>query len=165
MIEDGRHAVPDALENGRVRGSPCPVQGKLPVDRPPLTVEDLVEVCGIEAFDGKSSRQPGIYMRVSVDESRHDQAAVGIDLFGSGILLLQGLSVADIQDLFAVYDNGAVFKERILRVPCDHPSVPDYKHNPASLYDNFTVSLFHSFSLKNELVCHKISEEEKISEN
>ena len=79
--------------------------------------------------------------------------------------ILQGLSVADIQDLFAVYDNGAVFKERILRVPCDHPSVPDYKHNPASLYDNFTVSLFHSFSLKNELVCHKISEEEKISEN
>ena len=50
----------------------------MPVDVPPLAVQDLVEVGGIEAVDAQAPGQSGINVGVGVHQPRHDDAAPGV---------------------------------------------------------------------------------------
>ena len=57
MVKDGRNAVSDAVENGRVRAGFCAVYRQMAVDVPPHSVEYLEEVGRVMAFDRQASRK------------------------------------------------------------------------------------------------------------
>ena len=58
MVEDGGHAVPDAVQHRGVGAGPGAVQGQMPVDVPPLAVQHLQKVGGVEPVDGRPRARP-----------------------------------------------------------------------------------------------------------
>ena len=108
MVEDGGDAVPDAVQHRGVGAGLGAVQSEMPVDIPPLAVQDLKEVGGIEAVDGEAPGQTGVDMGVDVDETGHDDAAPGIHKLGVGILGLQLRIGTDLTDDLTVDRDGAV---------------------------------------------------------
>ena len=123
VVKDRRHAVADTVQDRCVGRRPGTVQSELPVDRPPGAVEDLKEIGGIIADNGKTSCQPGINMRVGIDQAGHDDAALRVDKGRLRILFLQILQPADRQDLGPFRDDSAVFQIRPVRISCNNLSV------------------------------------------
>ena len=134
MVEDGGHAVADAVEDRGPGGRPGSVQGQVAVDVPPHAFEDFQKVGGMMAFDGKTPGQAGIDMGMGVDEAGHDDAARRVDELCGRAGLFQGGFLADGQDFGAVRDDGAFGKIGLIRVPGDHPAVSDQKHICTSLF-------------------------------
>ena len=128
VVKDRRHAVADAVQDRCVGRRPGSVQSEPPVDRPPGAVEDLKEIGGIIADNGKAPGQPGIDMRVGIDQAGHDDAALRVDKGRLRILFLQILQPADRQDLCSFRDDSAVFQIRPVRISCNNLSVSNQKH-------------------------------------
>ena len=123
VVKDRRHAVADAVQDRCVGRRPGSVQSEPPVDRPPGAVEDLKEIGGIIADNGKAPGQPGIDMRVGIDQAGHDDATLRVDKGRLRILFLQILQPADRQDLCSFRDDSAVFQIRPVRISCNNLSV------------------------------------------
>ena len=134
MVEDGGHAVADAVEDRSPGGSPGAGQGQVAVDVPPHAFEDFQKVGGIMAFDGKAPGQAGIDMGMGVDEAGHDDAARRVDELRIRVGLFQGGFLADGKNFGAVRDDRAVGEVGVFRVPGDDPAVSDQKHVCTSLF-------------------------------
>ena len=87
MVEDGGDTLLDGVHVQSRGAGPCAVHHQLAVDGPPRAVQHLIEVGGVVAHDGQTSRQRRVDVGVSVDEGGHDDAAPGIDAVGVGVLL------------------------------------------------------------------------------
>ena len=106
------------------------------VDGPPRAVQHLIEVGGVVAHDGQTSRQSGVDVGVGVDEGRHDDAAPGIDAVGVGVLPAQGALLTYLHDLAALVGHGAVLVIALaLRVTGDESAVDDQIHDVSSFYN------------------------------
>ena len=108
MVKDGGHAVPDAVQHRGVGAGPGAVQGQMPVDVPPLTIQHLKEIGGGKAVDGQSSCQAGVDVGMGVDEAGHDHAALGVHKFGVRILGFQAGKGADLLDDLTVDHDSAI---------------------------------------------------------
>ena len=82
VIEDGSDTLLDAVDIQSVGAGPAALQGQLPVHGPPGAVQHLVEIGGVVAHNAQAPGQGGVDMGVGVDESRHDDAAPGINDLG-----------------------------------------------------------------------------------
>ena len=136
MVEDGGDALLDGVHvQGRGAG-PCAVHHQLAVDGPPRAVQHLIEVGGVVAHDGQTSRQSGVDVGVGVDEGRHDDAAPGIDAVGVGVLPAQGALLTYLHNLAALVGHGAVLVIALaLRVTGDESAVDDQIHDVSSFYN------------------------------
>ena len=108
MVEDRRHALLDGVDVKRGGGGARAVHHQVAVDGPPCAVEHFVEVRRVVADDGKAAGEGGVDMRVRVDERGHDDAALGVDDLGVGILGAKHRFLADFDDLRAFEGDGAV---------------------------------------------------------
>ena len=108
MVKDGGHAVPDAVQHRGIGAGAGAVQGQIPVDVPPLAVQHLEEIGGVEAVDGQAACQAGVDVGVGVDEAGHNYAALGVHKFSLGILGLQVGKGADLLDDLAVDHDSAI---------------------------------------------------------
>ena len=108
MVEDRRHALLDGVDVKRGGGRPCAVHHQMAVDGPPCAVKDFVEVRRVVADDGKAAGEGGVDVRVRVDERGHDDAALGVDDLGVGILCAQRRLFADFDDLRPLKGDRAV---------------------------------------------------------
>ena len=61
----------------------------MPVDVPPLAVQNLIEVGGGKAVDAQPPGQGGVDVGVGVDEPGHDDAAPGVHQLRLRVLLPQ----------------------------------------------------------------------------
>ena len=102
MVEHGGDALLDGVDVERGGAGLGAVHHQVAVDGPPRSVEDLVEVCRVVADDGQATRERGIDVGVRVDEGGHDDAALGVDDLGVGVLRAQGGLLADLGDLRAI---------------------------------------------------------------
>ena len=108
MVEDRRHALLDGVHVQRGGGGARAVHHQVAVDGPPCAVKDFVEVRRVVADDGKAAGEGRVDMRVRVDERGHDDAALGVDDLGTGILGAQRRFLADFDDLRPLKGDGAV---------------------------------------------------------
>ena len=85
-------AVLDAVQVQRVGAGLGALQGQVAVDVPPLAVQDLIEIGGVEAIDAQSTGQGGVDMGMGVHQPRHNDAALGINELRVRVLGLHGPS-------------------------------------------------------------------------
>ncbi len=129
VIKDGGNALLDAVDVQGVGAGPGPLQGQLPVDGPPGAVQHLIEIGGVVAHDGQAPGQGGIDVGMGVDEGGHDDAALGVDDVGLGILGPQGALLAHLGDGGALIGHGPVLIIALAAlVPGDESSVDDQIH-------------------------------------
>ena len=128
VVEDGGHAVADAVQDGRVRGGAGALRVEVAIDLPPLLLEVLEEVGGVAALDGQAAGEAGIDVGVGVDESRHDHRATRVEELCVGVLALERGPVADLHDLGAVDDDRAVLEVRMRLVTSDDPTICYEQH-------------------------------------
>ena len=128
VIENGGHAVPDAVEDRGVGAGLRAVERQVPVDVPPGAVEDLEEIRGIIALDGKASCQAGVDVGMGVDEAGHDHPALRVHELRVRVCGLQVRAGPDRKDLLPLYRHRAVRKIRQFRISGDHASVSDDEH-------------------------------------
>ena len=108
VVKDRGNALLDAIQVQGVGGGLRPRQGQLAVQGPPGAFQDFQEVGGVVAHNGQATAQGRVDVRMCVDESGHDDAALGIDKLGVRILFLQVAGGADFFDLGAVNHYAAV---------------------------------------------------------
>ena len=108
MESIGGDALLDGVDHQGLGGSAGGLQVQVPVDVPPLAVQHLIEVGGIVAVDGKAPGQGGVDVGMGVDETGHDDAALGVHKLCLGILGLQIGGGAHLYDLAAVGDYATV---------------------------------------------------------
>ena len=135
MVEDGRDALLDAVDVECVRACAGALQRQMAVDGPPSSVQHLKEVRGVVSHDGQTARQRRINVRVGVDESGHDDAALCVDFFRLRVFGCQSRFLADLDDLAALIDHGTFF----IVAPCvgvagNEPSVCKNVHRELLLY-------------------------------
>ena len=129
VIKDGGNALLDAVDVQGVGAGPGPLQGQLPVDGPPGAVQHLIEIGGVVAHNGQAPGQGGIDVGMGVDEGGHDDAALGVDDVGLGILGPQGALLAHLGDGGALIGHGPVLIIALAAlVPGDESSVDDQIH-------------------------------------
>ena len=129
MVEDGGHAVSQAVEDRGVGARAVPVKREVAVNLPPLLLEVLQEVVGVAALDGKPAGKSGVDVGVAVHEARHDDAAVGVHVLGSRVRSLELGLVAHGADAVAVDGHGATLQVGRLVVSGDDASVPNNEHD------------------------------------
>ena len=123
VVKDCRHAVPDAVKDGCVCTGSGTVQSQMTVDIPPHPVQNFKEIGGIVAVDRKSSCKSGIDMSMGIDESGHDQLAVGVHEFSVRIFLLHLLKRTYFPDRFPVYHYSTVFQVWVFLIQCENSSI------------------------------------------
>ena len=150
VIEDGGHALLDAVHIQRIGASAGAFQRQLAVHGPPCAVQHLVEVGGVVAHDGEASGQRGVNVGVSVDESGHDHAALGVNDLGICVLSAQILLLADFHDLGALECHGAVFVITLgVAVAGNQSAVSDQIHEVILLFlSSFFARLYNKKCFK-----------------
>ena len=123
MVEYGRYTVSDAVQYGRICAGLCSVDSQMTVDGPPCAVEDLKEVCRVVSDDRKSSCKSGVNMCMSVDQTRHDYAALSVDEFGVRICCFHIGERSDRLYHLSVDNYGSVFQVRKFRISRNKLSV------------------------------------------
>ena len=108
VVEDGGHALLDAVEVQRVGAGLRAIHIEVTVDGPPGPVQHLVKVRGVVALDGKAAGEGGVDVRVRIDKGWHDHTALCVDDLGVGVLRAQGAFLADGGDLCALIGDGTV---------------------------------------------------------
>ena len=135
VVEDGGDAVPDAVQHGGVGAGPGAVQGQVPVNVPPLAVQHLKEVGGVEAVDGQTPGQAGVDVGVDVDQARHDHAPLGVHKLRAGVFGFQLGQGAHLPDRLAVQQHRPVLQIGERLIPGDDLSVADQQHDNSSFFD------------------------------
>ena len=128
VVEDGRHAVAQRFHDGDDGAGVCSLHVKVAVDVPPHSVQHLIEGVGIVATDGQTASQPRVDVGVRVDETGHDDAAVGVEILR---LRVQGAKLrraAEGAYRSAVAEDGAVGQIGHGRVAGENFSVSDDEH-------------------------------------
>ena len=128
VVEDGGDAVPDAVQHGGVGAGPGAVQSQVTVDIPPLTIQHLKKVGGVEAVDAQSPGQAGVNMGVGVDEAGHDDAAFGVHKLSVRVFGLELGKGAHFLDELTVNSDGTVLQIGECFVAGDEFSVSDQQH-------------------------------------
>ena len=128
VVEDAGHTVADGVEDRGIGAGAGAVEGEVTVDVPPLLLEVLEEVVGVAALDGQAAGEAGVDVRVAVDQARHDDAAVGVDVVGAGVGSLEGRLVAHLDDGVPVDEDGPLLEVGVGGVAGDDPSVTDKQH-------------------------------------
>ena len=86
MVEDGGHALLDAVHIQGVGAGAGALERQMPVDVPPLPLQDLQEVDSVITVDAQAAGQGGVDMGMGVNQARHDDAAFGVDEFRGRVL-------------------------------------------------------------------------------
>ena len=123
VVKDRGHALLDAVNVQRIGAGPGARQGQMAVNIPPLAVQDLIEIRGVEAVDAQPSGQGGVNVGVGVDEAGHDDAAPGVDPLRLGIVRFQLGGGPDGSDFAAIDDNAAIGQIGQGAVTGDKPSI------------------------------------------
>ena len=125
VVEDRRHAVLDTF-NIRFHGAQVgQVIGQVAVDVPPQSVEDVQEALRRIAVDIQAPGHGTVNVFMSIDESRHDDAAFGIDEVRIGESPAYFGGLADAADLHPVHGYGAIGNILILGITRDNVSISD----------------------------------------
>ena len=128
VVEDGGHTVPDAVQHRGVGAGPGAVQGQMSVDVPPLAVQHLQEVGGVEPVDGQAPGQARVDVGVHVDEAGHDDAPPGVHKLGVGVFGPQLGQGPHLLDDLAVQRHRAVLRIGEGLVPGNQSSVSNQQH-------------------------------------
>ena len=132
VVEDRGHAVTKRVEDRGVGGGTGTVQREVVVDLPPLLLEVLEEVGGIAALDGEAAGETGVDVRVAVDEARHDDATVGVNVLVARVSGLELLLVADGGDGVSADGNRAALEVGVLGVASNDTTIADDQHSAPS---------------------------------
>ena len=134
MVKDGGDALFNAVQVQRVGAGLGALQGQVAVDVPPLAVQDLIEIGGVEAIDAQSTGQSGVDMGMGVHQTRHNDAALGINELRVRVLGLQLRRGAHRRDLGAVDGYAAIGEIGDRLVPGDELAVCQNVHVFSSSY-------------------------------
>ena len=108
MVEHGGDALLDGVHVQRGGAGAGAVHHQVAVDGPPCAVQHLIEIGRVVAHDAQAAGQSGIDVGVGVDESGHDDAALGIDDLRLGVLGTQSGFLAHLNDVGPLVGYGAV---------------------------------------------------------
>ena len=108
VVKNGGDALLDAVNIQRRGGGAGAVHHQVAVDGPPRTVQHLVEVGGVVAHDAQAPGQCRVDVGVGVDKRGHDDAALGVDDVGVGVLGPQRGLLAHLYDLRALKGHRTV---------------------------------------------------------
>ena len=128
VIEDRGDAIADGVKNRGIGAGLGAIERQVVVDLPPLLLKILQEVGGVAALNGKAAGQTRVDVGVAVDESRHDEVALGIDVLGIRVLGLELALGAYFDDRISVNGDRTVGNERGLRIAGKDGTVSDQKH-------------------------------------
>ena len=128
VIEDRGDAIADGVKNRGIGAGLGAVERQVVIDLPPLLLKILQEVGGVAALNGKAAGQTRVDVGVAIDESRHDEVALGIDVLGIRVLGLELALGAHFDDRISVNGDRTVWNERGLRVAGKDGTVSDQKH-------------------------------------
>ena len=134
VVEDGGHAVPDAVQHSGVGAGAGAVHGEVAVDVPPHPLQDLQKVGGVVALDAQAPGQPRVDVGVGVDEAGHNDLALCVHELRIGVLGPHIGQCAHSLDGLAVDDHGAVLKIGVFTVAGDELSVADQQHGNSSIH-------------------------------
>ena len=138
-VKNGGHAVPDAVQDGGVGAGAGAVQGQMPVDVPPLAVQDLEEIGGVKPVNGQPPGQAGINVRMDVDEAGHNHPAPGVHKPGLGILGPQGRQGTGFPNRLPLQDHRAVLQVGVGLAAGDEPAVSDEQHVNRLLFPDLDI--------------------------
>src|SRR5699024_7974623 len=79
MVEYSSYAVFDGINVGGVSGKLRLLQRQVPVNGPPLPVQDIQESLWVITFDTQPSGKSAVDVLVGVDKRRHDHSAFCVD--------------------------------------------------------------------------------------
>ena len=128
VIEDRGDAVADGIQDRGIGAGLGAIERQVVVDLPPLLLKILQEVGGVAALNGKAAGQTRVDVGVAVDESGHDEVALGVDVLGIRVLGLELALGAHFDDRISVNGNRTVGNERGLSVAGKDGTVCDQKH-------------------------------------
>ena len=128
VIEDRGDAIADGVQNRGIGAGLGAVERQVVVDLPPLLLKILQEVGGVAALNGKAAGQTRVDVGVAVDESGHDEVALGVDVLGIRVLGLELALGAHFDDRISVNGDRTVWNERGLSVASKDGTVSDQKH-------------------------------------
>ena len=116
VIENRGDAIADGIQDRGIGAGLGAVERQVVVDLPPLLLKILQEVGGVAALDGKAAGQTRVDVGVAVDESGHDEVALGVDVLGIRVLGLELALGAHFDDCISVNGDRTVWNERSLSV-------------------------------------------------
>ena len=128
VIEDRGDAIADGVQDRGIGARLGAVDRQVVVDLPPLLLKILQEVGGVAALNGKTAGQTRVDVGVAVDESGHDEVALGVDVLGIRVLGLELALGAHFDDRISVNGDRTVGNERGLSVAGKDGTVCDQKH-------------------------------------
>ena len=128
VIEDRGDAIADGIQNRGIGAGLGAVERQVVVNLPPLLLKILQEVGGVAALNGKAAGQTRVDVGVAVDESGHDEVALGVDVLGIRVLGLELALGAHFDDRISVNSDCTVGNERSLSVAGKDGTVSDQKH-------------------------------------
>ena len=134
VVKDGGDALLNAVQVQRVGAGLGALQGQVAVDVPPLAVQDLVEIGGVEAVDAQAPGQGGVDMGMGVHQPRHNDAALGINELRVRVLGLQLRRGTHRRDLGTVDGYAAIREIGDRLVPGDELAVCQNVHVFSSSY-------------------------------
>ena len=89
VIEDRGDAIADGIQDRGIGAGLGAIERQIVVDLPPLLLKILQEVGGVAALNGKAAGQTRVDVGVAVDESGHDEVALGVYVLGIRVLGLE----------------------------------------------------------------------------
>ena len=128
VVEDRGDAIANGVQNRGIGACLGAVECQVVVDLPPLLLKILQEVGGVAAFNGKAAGQTRVDVGVAIDESGHDEVALGVDVLGIRVLGLELALGTYFDDRISVNGDRAVGNERGLSVAGKNGTVSDQKH-------------------------------------
>ena len=134
VVKHRGHAVFDAVGIDGIGGQTVVFVREVPVDLPPLALENVVEILRTVPVDGQAACEGAVDMVVHVDEARHDHAAPRVDGFRIRVFSPERGAVADLHNSLTVDDDRAIFIKRAV-VTGNQPAVSDPKHRTISPFN------------------------------
>ena len=154
MVENSCYTVADGINIGSISTEPGLLQRKMPVDRPPLSIQNIQKTRWIVPLNRKPSGKGAVNVLMCINKCRHDQATFCINVFCPWTGLFYFFRIAYHVDRIAIYGHCPIFKEYVRFVPCDHSSITNNKHIYLLLFyltdffrntPYFIVSIYHKF--------------------
>ena len=128
VVEDRGDTIANGVQNRGIGACLGAVERQIVVDLPPLLLKILQEVGGVAALNGKAAGQTRVDVGVAVDESGHDEVALGIDVLGIRVLGLELALGTYFDDRISVNGDRTVWNERGLSIAGKDGTVSDQKH-------------------------------------
>ena len=132
VIKYSRYTIPDTVDVSSHRRKSGLLQGKMTVNGPPLSIQNIQKALGIISFNTQTSGKRAVDMLMGIDKCRHDNSASGIYKFSIWICFFHLICSPHHNYGVTIHCNCTVLYKCLGCVPCDHSSITNNKHMASS---------------------------------